>query len=33
MEKIKSVTRITRSELESPTMLKNGDFPTKTINN
>ena len=28
---IKSVTRITRSELESPTMLKNADFSTKTI--
>ena len=27
---IKSVTRITRSELESPTMLKNADFSTKT---
>ena len=28
---IKSVIRITRSELESPTMLKNADFSTKTI--
>ena len=28
---IKSVTRITRSESESPTMLKNADFSTKTI--
>ena len=28
---IKSVTRIIRSELESPTMLKNADFSTKTI--
>lgn len=28
---IKSVTRITRSEIESPTMLKNADFSTKTI--
>jgi NTE family protein len=28
---IKSVTRIMRSELESPTMLKNADFSTKTI--
>jgi len=30
---IKSVTRITRSETESPTMLKNADFSTKTIKN
>jgi NTE family protein len=28
---IRSVTRIIRSELESPTMLKNADFSTKTI--
>ena len=28
---IKSVIQITRSELESPTMLKNADFSTKTI--
>jgi NTE family protein len=28
---IKSVIRITRSEMESPTMLKNADFSTKTI--
>jgi NTE family protein len=28
---IKSVTRITRSESESPTMFKNADFSTKTI--
>ncbi len=28
---IKSVTRIMRSDLESPTMLKNADFSTKTI--
>lgn len=27
---IKSVTRITRSELESPTILNNADFSTKT---
>ncbi len=30
---IKSVTRITRSETESPTMLKNADFSTETIKN
>ncbi|HET7642721.1 MAG TPA: hypothetical protein VFK40_04375, partial [Nitrososphaeraceae archaeon] len=30
---IKSVTRITRRETESPTMLKNADFSTPTIKN
>jgi NTE family protein len=28
---IKSVTRIVRSELESPSMLQNADFSTKTV--
>jgi NTE family protein len=31
MAEIKSVTRIVRSELESPTILQNADFSLKTI--